>query len=265
MNSRLSIYVSSPDSYSDVFAIFYTAFKKYWNNCPYEFVFATNTQKYDGIRCLCNNKTGDTWVERTIAALPHICTKYILLMCDDLIITDYINNDEINKILDYMECNNIKYCRLKPLRFGKGIKELSSVCYVNKQTPYAVNLQIGIIRKDYFAELLGDGSISAWEIENVLNKQSSTSNEEYYKDIISVNRPIIPFVHGVWKGKWIRSSYTYIKMCYPDYSFERPILPFYTDLKIRAIDFIEKNVSFSTRRRIKSILMKLGMSFSTRN
>lgn len=265
MSSRLSIYVSSPDSYSDVFRLFYKAFKKYWNSCPFELVFSTNTQKYEGIKCLCNNKTGDTWVERTIAALPHICTEYVLLMCDDIIITTPVNNDEINKILDYMECNNIKYCRLKPLKSGKTIKELPSLSYVNKQTPYAINLQIGIIRKDYFAELLGDGSRSAWEIENVLNEQSSIARDDCFKDIISVNRPVIPFVHGVWKGKWISSSYKYIKMNYPDYSFERPVLPFYTDLKIRAIDFIEEAVSFKTRRRIKNTLMKLGMSFSTRN
>ena len=96
-SKRLSIYVGSPDSYSDVLSIFLNGYHRYWSNCPYEFNLSTNTKKYDGIHCFCNNKQGDSWVERTISVLSNITTKYILLLCDDIIICDYINNDEIEE------------------------------------------------------------------------------------------------------------------------------------------------------------------------
>ena len=89
MDKRLSIYVSSPDSYSDVLAVFLKGYRRYWSDCPYEFILTTNTKSYEGITCICNNKQNDTWVERTIAALPVIKSKYVMLMCDDIILSEY--------------------------------------------------------------------------------------------------------------------------------------------------------------------------------
>ena len=34
MDKRLSIYVSSPDSYSDVLAVFLKGYRRYWSDCP---------------------------------------------------------------------------------------------------------------------------------------------------------------------------------------------------------------------------------------
>lgn len=49
MDKRLSIYVSSPDSYSDVLAVFLKGYRRYWSDCPYEFILTTNTKSYEGI------------------------------------------------------------------------------------------------------------------------------------------------------------------------------------------------------------------------
>ena len=59
MDKRLSIYVSSPDSYSDVLAVFLKGYRRYWSDCPYEFILTTNTKSYEGITCICNNKQND--------------------------------------------------------------------------------------------------------------------------------------------------------------------------------------------------------------
>lgn len=45
MDKRLSIYVSSPDSYSDVLAVFLKGYRRYWSDCPYEFILTTNTNR----------------------------------------------------------------------------------------------------------------------------------------------------------------------------------------------------------------------------
>ena len=47
MDKRLSIYVSSPDSYSDVLAVFLKGYRRYWSDCPYEFILTTNTKSYE--------------------------------------------------------------------------------------------------------------------------------------------------------------------------------------------------------------------------
>ena len=263
MDNRLSIYISSPDSYSDVFELFYKCFRKYWSNCPYEFILTTNSQKYDGIHCICNHKPGDTWVERTLAASDEIKSKYVLLMCDDLLINDYVKTDMITKILDYMDKYDIRYCRLEPLRTKKIVKDFSTICYVNKQRVYGINLQIGIFRKDFFTELLCDGTQSAWDIENKLNCIAANNDVGYYTDIIAVTEPVISYIHGVYKGEWISEAKKYIVEQYPDYIFRRRTLSFRKNLKIQIMDYLIKCISPRTRRYLKYWFTKTGVSFVT--
>lgn len=263
--NRLSIYVSSPDSYSDVFSVFYRAFFRYWKDCPYDFYLTTNTQAYEDIKCIQNNKPGDTWVERTLAAMPKIDSKYLLLMCDDIIISDTIDNDNIERILDYMERHNIKYCRLKPLGFGDFIEELPLLRKVNKETPYAINLQVGIFKKDYFEELLGDGSLSAWDIENKVNYEASKADDEYFEDVVSVSSDIIPFIHGVYKGKWIKSSVSLLKRRgLWNENPERELTSLMTTLKIQIIEVFQRKMSSKARKKVKKVLAAMGWKFETR-
>lgn len=265
MDKRLSIYVSSPDSYSDVLEVYLRCFKKYWNDCPYEFILTTNSRNYEGVTCICNNKPGDTWVERTIATYSHITSKYILMMCDDILINGKVDNEKIESILDYMEENDIKFCRLNPVKQGKVISEIPYLNKVSKQMPYAVNLQIGIFRIDYFKEVLGDGTLSAWDIENKLNTEASIAEDCISSDVISANSIVIPFIHGVDKGKWYRKAISFIKKEFPDYKFMRPALPISTELKNYAIGLVQDNLSPDVRRRIKAMAQMFGFKFASQN
>lgn len=261
-SNRLSIYVSSPDSYADVFEAFYRGYRKYWEDCPYEFNLTTNTQMYEGINCICNNKQGDSWVERTLAALPMIKSKYILMMCDDLIICDKVKNDDIECVLDYMDEHDIKYCRLKPLRHGDDC-ECGFLKRVNKKTPYAINLQIAIICIDFFKEMLGDGSLSAWDLENKFLKESATAPDENFEDVVTVCMPIIPFIHGVYKGKWIKGSVKAIRKRGVEIKTNRGFVPFATEVKMNIIEVIQNKFSPNIRAKLKKIMVTLGMKFST--
>lgn len=265
MSKRLSIYVSSPDSYSDVFELFLKAFKKKWKNCPYELILTTNSNSYDGITCICNYKENDTWVERTLDALSQLQSKYILLMCDDLIIRESINNKEIDNILDYMDLHDIRYCRMKPLFSKDIINELPYLSKVKQQTPYAINLQIGIFRRDFFEEVLGDGSLSAWDIEARFIENSLNAQNDFFEDVVSVNKPVIPFVHGVIKGKWIRNSLRYIKNEYPEYEVRRERTSLMMQWKIDLMEWVRDRVTPKQKKRIKGLLRKLGFSFVTVN
>ena len=253
MDKRLSIYVSSPDSYADVFSVFLEGYRKYWPDCPYEFILTTNTKEYEGIHCICNGEKNDSWVSRTIAALPKIKSKYILLMCDDLIISGTINNDKIEHILDYMDSHNINFCRLNPLVIGEKIDELPILRKVNKQTPYAVNLQIGIFNIDYFRNLLADGSLSAWDIEAQINQKASVAKNENFEDIVTVSQYVIPYVHGVYKGMWKRRSVRMINRKGIKFNIQRPFVPLKLELKI----FFIKCLQYKLSPRIRSLLKKI--------
>lgn len=263
MDNRLTIYVSSPDSYADVFDVFLKGFRKYWNDCPYDFIFTTNTYSYDGITCICNHQPGDSWVERTIAALPQIKSKYILLMCDDIIINKKVNNHDIERILDYMDNHEIRFCRMSPIRKGERIPELPILNAVNKRQPYAINLQIGIFRKDLFVELLGDGTENAWEIENWINKDAACAKDELFMDVVTVNQAVIPFVHGVMKGLWIRSAIRFIQEEFPDYVFSRAGQSIKDEIKVWLMGMFGSRLSPKSRVLMKRCLRCLGVRFVT--
>ena len=264
MDNRLSIYVSSPDSYADVFAIFLKGFRKFWSDCTYEFILTTNTRSYEGITCICNNKQNDTWVERTLVTLPAIKSKYILLMCDDIIISDKVDNSVIERLLDYMDSHEIKYCRLEPIPKGDIIKSFPLLRSVNRQTPYAINLQLGIFRKDFFVELIGDGSLSSWDIENSINEQAAFAPNEDFKDVVAVSKYILPYIHGVYKGKWIRQAIANLTKLGLYEDSGRGIVSFSQQLKIDMTHWFQWKISLNQRRMLKSVLSMMGIRFATK-
>ena len=99
--NRLTIYVSSPKSYGDVFDVFNAMFAKHWANCPYPFFLSTNSQvdRFENLIGYCSNKLDDGWVERTIPSLEMIETQYVLLMCDDIFVSSTPKIIELSETL----------------------------------------------------------------------------------------------------------------------------------------------------------------------
>ena len=112
MNKRIVIFVSSPNSYSDVFYSFLKCFYSFCKNVNCEIVLSTNNQRIDGIKVYNNFLENDTWMERTIPVLKVLETKYILLICDDCIIQKEFDFSIIDRILDEMDHHGIMFCGL---------------------------------------------------------------------------------------------------------------------------------------------------------
>ena len=226
MDKRLSIYVSSPDSYSDVLAVFLKGYRRYWSDCPYEFILTTNTKSYEGITCICNSL--------------------------------------IEQLLDYMDSHEIRYCNLGPTPKGSKIKSFPLLRSVNKQIPYAFNLQFGIFRKDLFVELLGDGSLSAWDIENSINEQAAVAPSEDYKDVVAVSEYVLPYIHGVYKGKWIRHAVENLSRLSLYIDSGRGVVPLSQQIKIDMTNWLQWKISPKQRRALKNVLSRVGMKFATK-
>lgn len=211
-----------------------------------------------------NDKQNDTWVERTIAALPVIKSKYVMLMCDDIILSDNVDNSLIERLLDYIDSHEIRYCNLGPTPKGSKIKSFPLLRSVNKQIPYAINLQFGIFRKDLFVELLGDGSLSAWDIENSINEQAAVAPSEDYKDVVAVSEYILPYIHGVYKGKWIRHAVENLSRLSLYIDSGRGIVPLSQQIKIDMTNWLQWKISPKQRRALKNVLSRVGMKFATK-
>ena len=264
MKKRMCIYVSSPKSYKDVFDVFYTCKNKFWVDSRYRLILSTNYEaNYDGVYIINSHNTSDTWVERSIYALPEIEEKYIMLLCDDLLISKSIDSRYIEHILNFMDKNEIRFCRLKPLNSGKKIKGYNYLSWMKMNTPYGINLQRGIYRKDYLISLLGDGVKSAWDIEAELLKAAQDSSSNYFSDVITCNKDIFPVIHAVDKGKWLPKALCFLKHEHIVVNSSREKMS-----RIRALSQEIKSccsniISPSFRKRIKRLLTKFGLKFTT--
>jgi hypothetical protein len=264
-NNRMSIFVSSPNSYSDIFKIFYECYKKYWSDCIYEFILSTNNQSYKDITVINNYKDNDNWTDRTVNVIKNINTKYIMLFCDDIFIIDKVDNLKIEKILDYMDNNNINFCRLEPVKKGTRIKEVSWLSRVSKHLPSAINLQYGIFNRNYLIELLGDGTLDAWSIEKKLNKDMLDAKNQLFEDVIACNSSVIEVVHGISKGKWYPSALKKLDEAQISYNISRDIISSQLEKRQRLFSAFSLYLTPKMRKKIKHILSIFGFEFVTEN
>ena len=98
-----------------------------------------------------------------------------------------------------------------------------------------------------------------------INQQVSIAEDCISSDVISANSIVVPFIHGVGKGKWYSKAISFIKKEIPDYKFERPVLPIFIELKNYTIGLIQYNLSPRRRKRIKEMAQKLGIGFASKN
>ncbi len=261
----MAIFTASPNSYSDVFKVFYNCFNKYWSDCPYERVLATNSQEYAGITVINNNNPEDNWMMRTIPALKKINSRYVLHIADDCFVTEKINNQDFESILDDMDKYGINFCGLANKIGGKPVRVGSLIGYVKKRKPYAKNLQAGIFNREYLLQLLGDGAVSSWELEKQWVTETLTAPNEYFEDVTVALKNVLPTMHGVAKGKWFPTVLKRLEKIGIKVESERKVLSKKEELKINIIKKVGKMFSPKMRRSIKNLFAKLGYSFSTEN
>jgi hypothetical protein len=264
-NKRLTLFVASPDSYSDVFEVFMQCYQKNCEDSPYELILATNTGQYKNITVMTNNNPGDNWIDRAIPALKRIDTKYILLMVDDIFIIQKVDFRKIERILDDMDEYQLNFCGLSNNFKGKCLRKGSILVYVKQRQAYAKNLQFGIFRRDYLISELGDGSKSGWDLEKKWVNETATASQAYFTDIVSCKEKIIKFVHGIDKGKWLPGALNSLKKNGIKVNVLRETLSGNEELKLNITKIIGKKFSPKNRRWIKNVLSRLGYKFITNN
>lgn len=265
-NQKMCIYISTPQSYSDVFDVFKVCMERNWKNCKYPIIISTdyNIGLDDKYSVYYSNNKNDNWVTRTIPVLSQIDYEYILIMMDDSIIMRPVQERYLDDIIQEMDKYNLNYCTLKPVRRGKPFKESNLLYRVRKDTPYAKNIFLGIFRRSYLLNELGDGSSSAWDIEKRwLDEARSGNRNDYHEDIVSCKKIVIKAENGVIGGKWFPSvKKRIIKMgIIPD--SKRKEASVAADLRMHLGSRVGRIIPPVLRSKLKTILSKVGVKFAT--
>lgn len=265
MKDRLAFFISTPESYYDVLSVFLTCYHRFCNTSPYTFYITTNNlnlKSSSNVKVIYSN--ADTWIGRSIKALKEIDTQYIFLMCDDLIITDYVDFTTIESILDDMRKYHIRFCGFTNHIRGKELYPKSILHYIKKCKPYAINLQSGIFLKSYFMELLGDGENSPWDIEkNLLQEAANSRRGEYFDDIVSCQLDVLHCRNGVRKGKWYYSTLKKINDLGIQVEGDRKVISRKEEIILTVKSVIGKKIPSFLRPIIKKVLHLCGSEFTT--
>ena len=205
----ITIVVTTCSKYSDLWNNYVFLLDKFWPNHP-DVVFISDGKPddFETFPYTIYVESGD-YSFRLKSGLSNIKSRYVLLTLDDYLISGPVNYKEIQSLVQLMDLNDIKYCRLfhraktKPW-FNKS-KRLRVLPL--KRTCYEVNLYTSIWEKTALSNLIKFDE-NPWKFEVRLTRRSKESG---YKCISCIDLSIYPFVDTIRKGKYLRKAYKFLK------------------------------------------------------
>lgn len=204
-------------------------FRKYWKDCPYEYVLCTQTQApdpnlYDRVIYTDEDMI---WGERLDNALKRIETEYVLLMQEDFFLKAYVNSGQVEECISFCRQQNGGLVRLNPPAW---YTESYNTEYdvIKQDSIYRICGQPSIFSKEYL-QIYAKEHYSPWQFE----RQGSILSKQYSNPLFVVKTPVYDCVHAWRGGKWTREAYRLMKRenIKSDLYEGDKIYPWYTAIK----------------------------------
>jgi hypothetical protein len=219
-NSDLSVLVLSCDKYKDLWLVFAHYFQAHWGNCPYPVYLLTNEESFQHDRIVSLQTGKDTgWSDSLISALNQIETQYVLFLQEDAFFNLDIDNGLVVNGLHFLGKLGGTTVKLRPARFpGAPLPDAPSFARISSHTPYRNGLFLSIWNRSRLLTYLRPGE-SAWDFETRAGDRTESDTGFY-----SARHGNFKFIHGVIKGRWVRSAYHQVLIEIPGYTTSRPIM-----------------------------------------
>lgn len=265
---RLAIYLAAYDPYKDLFDIFIEQFKKYWPDCPYPLIISNMYFDYDGgnnIIVIHNGDEKDATVRKN-KAIEAVDADYYLGMEEDRIFCGKVSTEEVEKILDFMDKENVYYYRCNASIFKKKKQDkyegYDHYYHIPANEPYGICGSTVIWSKkllDYRKKHnLENGYV--WEAHTL--RQASLATEKWVTNSATDDRNLFSIVHCIEKQKWIRKSKKLIQT--EGYVIDnKRVTQNLKDTIYMNIKDICKYMPIKYRKVVKSIAKKFGFKFVT--
>ena len=200
----LSVLVASCDAYSDLLTPFSELWRRFWPDCPYELVLATETQPVNASQLAFDRVVAcgemKSWGDRLVKAIDSIRTPAILMLCDDYLLNGDVDSAGVAKRLEHFFAHRALNLRLIPnpapsrtFRLEEGLGEY------DKDTAYCLSTLTGIWDAAFLRSMAA-GRNSIWEFERL----GSFACGHERRPLLCTLVKEFPFVDAVHKGKWER-------------------------------------------------------------
>lgn len=260
-NNRVTIIVDSFDGYSDIWPTFFDIFKTYWKDCPFEIKLVSNEKTFDGVETILTGKE-TTWSDRTLSALKQVDTQYVLLLLEDYLLAKNVNSKQVLEAVDFLCKNNGKYLRFTNIPKSRFSNKNDDVFCLYEDEEYAVNLQASLWEKSFLEKSLKKYKGSAWNFEIGFLSETVDAPHIPLEGCYGLKNDPLNILNGVLKGKWFPSSIRYFKKRGFNIDWTgRGKLSFKQCLKYNISQYVKNSLSYSQRKILKKMLMKLGVKF----
>ncbi len=196
-----TVLVCSCAKYADVLGPFAALWAKFWPDCPFETVLATDAgcgiAGFDRT-IVCGERT--SWPARLTMALDKISTPYVIMLCDDYFLESKVDTQLILFRLEQAKRLDAANLRLIPnpkpgISNSKPANE--GLLEYAKNNAYCIATQTGIWNRE-FLKKLATGKSSIWEFE----RRGSFEVGDEQRPLLVVPQKEFPFVDAVHKGYW---------------------------------------------------------------
>lgn len=268
-SKEMAIILPACDKYLDIVSEYMRYFRLNWSDCPFEIILVTETQKFNDPRVSSYTTSKTTeWTGRVLEGLKHTDCQYVLVMIEDAFYSKKVNTQDVLDILAFMKKHHIKYYRNPKRPYDKSKEELFSdfpnACKIRKNAVYSRSLGIDIWDRNVLIETFGDGTMSAWDVENFFLVSSFNETPGYYEDWVSDTRNFLNVIETVSGGKWLRSAIRdFKKLGIPVNLGSRELNPISDSFRRRMHGVANRIIPKNKRATVKKVLSKLGFKFAT--
>ncbi|MCQ2520950.1 MAG: hypothetical protein MJ105_01100 [Lachnospiraceae bacterium] len=140
----------------------------------------------------------NTWAKMLKNAMRKVKTPYVSLWMDDYLLCDYINNQDIEKVLWYAKRYNAANIKLVNNAWDEEKKIKENVAMCKKSRAYSLSLQIGVWDARILYSFIVD-EWSAWDFE----RKGSLISGKIKQPLLTMTKYTFPYEEGVRTGKWM--------------------------------------------------------------
>lgn len=249
MKNKLKMLVNSCDAYEDLWEMFYKAVDYYWADREIDIVI--NTEKKDSLnfdvrKLSLHNSSSDSWGQRLIDTLSDIEQDYVLMVCDDFILEDYIDAKNFEAILLWLDKDpSISAFYLEDLYLNsKNDGKYNNFKIIDKKSDFRLNTAPAIWRKSHLLDYTRKvDNPWAWEVFGTYRTQK-TDRKFYQLDNCKYYDFNGKKGGAIYRGKWVKDVVLDKKEKY------------HLD-----IDFSKRGFSSETTVEKRSILWKLNFVY----
>lgn len=204
--SRTAILVVSCKRFEQVWGPFFTLFRKFWPDCPYEVYFAIDSGDHPGTKVLATGVPDPGWGSICLNALERIGADRIIMFQEDFLIRNRVDNSKVRKLVRHAFDHDIGCLRLGPCPGPTAPwPATESLGLIGKTDEYRVSLQLAIWKKSVLRALVNHGD-SPWHVE-VRGPQRVQGITEPFVSVWRESKTVpggpIPYIiTAVVKGLW---------------------------------------------------------------